>query len=103
VHAKNAREIENVNLIMPGDIIRFNSVIDHAIIITKVEKDTNLKLKKAYYAHSVLEDDGEGIKEGYIDIDTGKWFENPNTGHTIDEKGKPKFYRLFIIERWLNK
>ncbi len=104
VHQKNAYEIKNVNDIMPGDIVRFNSIIDHAIIITKIEKDVNLNLIKAYYAHSVSEDNGEGVKEGQIDFASGKWCELPDTGHTIDEKGEPKFYRLFITEPlWQNK
>lgn len=103
VHSKNASEIININELMPGDIIRFNSTIDHAVITTKTERDSNMNLIRAYYAHSVLEDNGEGIKTGCIDLASGKWTEDPETGHTINEKGEPKFYRLFIVEKWLSK
>lgn len=108
-HPSNARGLENINDIMPGDIIRFNSIIDHAVLITKTVRDTNLDLKKICYAHSVLEDNGEGIKSGTIEIASKfdlntHWREEPETGHTINEKGDPKFYRLFILEPlWQSK
>jgi len=102
---KNAREVEDVQSIAPGDIIRFNTTIDHAIIVTATERDDSSVLRKIHYAHSVLEDIGEGVKIGFIEVSgTNKngsslwrWQESPDTGHTINEKGNPRIYRLRIM------
>ena len=102
---KNAREVEDVQSIAPGDIIRFNTTIDHAIIVTATERDDSSVLRKIHYAHSVLEDSGEGVKSGLIEVSgTNKngsslwrWQESPDTGHTINEKGNPRIYRLRIM------
>jgi hypothetical protein len=102
---KNAREVEDMQSIVPGDIIRFNTTIDHAIIVTATERDDSSVLRKIHYAHSVLEDSGEGVKSGLIEVSgTNKngsslwgWQESPDTGHTINEKGSPRIYRLHIM------
>lgn len=107
VHARNAREVLAVNEVAPGDLLRFNSEIDHAIIITATEKDRYGILKKIHYAHSVLEENREGVKKGVIelihsadeDLQKQNWSEEPQTGHTIIEKGVPRIYRLNIISR----
>ena len=65
---KNAREVEDMQSIAPGDIIRFNTTIDHAIIVTATERDDSSVLRKIHYAHSVLEDSGEGVKSGFIEV-----------------------------------
>jgi len=98
VHPDNAREIKDIGDIMPGDVIRFNSIIDHAILVTRTQRDESGNLKKADYVHSILEDSGEGIKKGNIDFVSGKWSEYPETQHTINEKTEPRVYRLSIIE-----
>lgn len=106
VHRENAREINNINEIMPGDLIRFNSEIDHAVLVTGIEREENGVLKKAHYAQSVLEESREGVKRGHIefvnlascDLLSQSWREEPETGHTIVEKGTPKIYRLHILE-----
>ncbi|MBI1888841.1 MAG: hypothetical protein HYS15_02825 [Candidatus Spechtbacteria bacterium] len=107
VHAKNAKEIFNFRDIMPGDILRFNSIVDHAILVTCTERDAANNLQKICYAQSVLEETREGVKYGIIDIihtnsnrlADQRWREEPETGHTIQEKGEPKIFRLFIIEQ----
>jgi len=104
VNQGNAQEIYNIQKIIPGDLIRFNTQIDHAAIITTVERDDSDLIKKIFYAHSVLEDKREGIKNGTIDfvnpdadLLSQKWQEEPNTGNTIDQRGVPKIYRLHIL------
>ena len=107
VHPKNARPLNEAEGIMPGDIIRFNSNIDHAGLITEVMLDQNCSMQKVSYAQSVFEDVNEGVKRGTIeftnpqkkDLMAQTWSEVPSTGHTIAEKGKPQIYRLFIFER----
>ena len=102
---KNAREVEDVQSIAPGDIIRFNTTIDHAIIVTATERDDSSVLRKIHYAHSVLEDSGEGVKSGFLEapgtdkngLSFWKWRESPDTGHTINERGNPQIYRLRIM------
>ena len=109
VHPDNAREIIKPQELMPGDLIRFNTTIDHVIIVTSTERDEDLK--KARYAHSILEDDGEGIKLGSIefvnadknDLLSQKWSEEPQTGRVISDKGEPKVYRLRIVENYPKK
>lgn len=105
VHPTNARSINDAWDLVPGDVIRFNTTIDHAILVTETEKDEQGELKKIYYAQSVLEETNEGIKKGVIeytnpgaDLLCQEWIEEPATGHTINEKGEPKIYRLFIVE-----
>lgn len=103
---RNAREIQNFNEIMPGDFIRFNTSIDHAVLVTSVERGDNHEAQKIHYTHSVLEENGEGVKNGTIKIlnptennlISQKWSEEPETGHVISEKGTPKIYRLFIFD-----
>ena len=109
VHPDNAREIIRPQELMPGDLIRFNTTIDHVIIVTSTERDEDLK--KARYAHSILEDDGEGIKLGSIefvnadknDLLSQKWSEEPQTGRVISDKGEPKVYRLRVVENYPKK
>ena len=111
VHSKNAYEIEDAQDIIPGDIIRFNSNIDHAILVTRVERNDGGGIKKIDYAESILEENGEGVKRGVIefiypasgDLVSQSWSEEPQTGYTINEKGEPKIYRLYIIENCLMK
>lgn len=105
VHADNAREINDARDVMPGDILRFNSAIDHAALVTLTERDENSNIKKMYYAHAVLEGANGGLKKGAVDIinpNKGlllqKWVEEPDTGNTIIQKGKPHIHRLHIIE-----
>ena len=104
---RNAREIDNIQDICPGDVIRFNTTIDHAVLVTAIEDDGGAALKKIHYAQSVLEDNREGVKRGAIEFETPatrnlceqRWREEPETGHTINEKGEPKIYRLFIFDK----
>lgn len=107
VNARNAKEIENIYDVLPGDLIRFNSVIDHAIVVTATERDQAGNLQTIQYVQSVLEEAREGVKQGLISIVdqnsksllVQKWQELPETGHTISEKGDPKIFRLFILEQ----
>lgn len=105
VDKKNSREIKNLSEIMPGDIIWFDNSTDHAAIITGTEKDKNGNILKIYYAHSILEDENGGIKKGVIEFSSKKndlssqiWREEPETGHTINERGEPGIYRLNFIK-----
>jgi len=100
----NARPVDNVQEIKPGNLIRFNTEIDHALIVTGIERDNVDNLKKIFYAHSVLEENREGIKKGVIDFISSnasllaqKWQEEPGTGHTINQRGEPKVYRLNVL------
>ncbi len=107
VHAKNARSVNDIRDILPGDLMRFNSKIDHAVIITEVTRDESSNLQRLSYAHSILEDANEGVKRGIIefvkydanDLLSQHWSEEPDTGHIISEKGEPQIYRLSIIEQ----
>ena len=100
VHAANAREITDMQDIRPGDLIHFNTTIDHAVLVTHVEPS------KVRYAQSVLEENREGVKRGIIEFTNPStqnllsqtWHEEPETGHTINEKGEPRVYRLFTFE-----
>jgi len=105
VHPDNARPLDNVNDIMPGDILRFNSKVDHIIIVTATKRSEDFHLKNIEYVHSILENSNEGIKKGKIDfINPDKdllhqeWSEEPYTGRTISDSGMPKIYRLFVIQ-----
>jgi len=105
IHKRNAKEIKDVGSIAPGDIIIFDGSIDHAAIITKTERGALGKLERVYYAHSVLESSGEGVKRGTLkfinadgDLMSQAWSEEPETGHTIKERGEPHIYRLHILE-----
>ena len=106
VHPKNAREISDIQAVQAGDLIRFNTTIDHAFLVTQVERHETRGMKAIHYAQSVLEENGEGLKRGTItfanpsanDLVSQNWSEEPQTGHTINEKGEPKIYRLFILE-----
>lgn len=107
VHPENARLITDARDIMPGDIIRFNGQIDHAVIVMQVSRDESLNLQRFSYVHSVREDTNEGVKRGIVefvipdtnDLARQQWSEDPYTRHVILEKGKPHIYRLSIIER----
>jgi hypothetical protein len=107
VHPKNARSVEEIQDVMPGDLIRFNSTIDHAALVTYVIRDQNHSLQKILYAQSVFENTNEGVKLGTIefvssqnsDLASQVWTETPSTGHTIIEKGEPQIYRLSIVEQ----
>ena len=104
VNEVNSREISNIGEIMPGDLIRFNTNIDHAVIVTRVEVSDQGKVEKVHYAQSVLEDNDakEGVKRGIVEfirpqtnnLLEQKWSEEPETGYTINERGVPKIYRL---------
>ncbi len=104
---RNAREIKDARDIRPGDVMRFNTTIDHAILVTAVERDLEMVVKKIHYAQSVLEENREGVKKGVIEITSPavsglreqRWREEPETGNTINEKGEPKIYRLFIFDK----
>ncbi|OGZ57228.1 MAG: hypothetical protein A3B96_02135 [Candidatus Spechtbacteria bacterium RIFCSPHIGHO2_02_FULL_43_15b] len=110
---RNSREISDIHEIMPGDLLRFSGNVDHAVIVTGVQREDSGKINFLNYAQSVLEDADarEGIKVGGIDfINPGendllsqKWSEDPDTGHSINEKGSPRIYRLFIFESPLVK
>ena len=100
----NARPIDNIQEIMPGDLIRFNTEIDHAVIVTAIEADDSGALEKVFYSHSVLEENREGIKRGVIyfispggNLAAQRWQEEPETRHTINQRGEPKVYRLYIM------
>lgn len=107
VHPRNAREINDIQDIRPGDVIRFNTTIDHAILVTALKGDGEIATKKIHYAQSVLEENREGVKKGVIEFMTPtarnlreqRWREEPETGHTINEKGEPKIYRLFVFDK----
>ncbi|MFY9457406.1 MAG: hypothetical protein WAP23_00515, partial [Candidatus Spechtbacterales bacterium] len=107
VYPRNAREISDINAIRPGDVIRFNTTIDHAILVTAIESDEEMAVKKIYYVQSVLEANREGVKRGVIEFTSPascglrgqRWREDPETGHTINEKGEPRIYRLFIFDK----
>jgi len=111
VHPKNAREVHDVQTLQPGDLMRFNTTIDHAVLITQVERGETGGMKVIHYAESILEENGEGLKRGTIiftnsasgDLVSQSWSEEPQTGHTINEKGEPKIYRLHTIENCLRK
>lgn len=105
VHPDNAREITKPQNIMPGDLLRFNSGVNHAVLITSTERDDNNNLTMLSYAHSVLENADEGVKKGSIqftsrrgDLLSQTWSEEPKTAHTIAEEGIPRIYRLYIME-----
>jgi hypothetical protein len=107
VSPRNAREIKDIHDIRPGDVIRFNTTIDHAILVTAIEGDGKVTARKIYYSQSVLEENREGVKKGVIEFTSPaisnlreqRWREEPETGHTICEKGDPKIYRLFIFDK----
>lgn len=111
-HELNSRELKDIHQIMPGDLIRFNTNIDHAVLVSKVENEDG-KICKVYYAQSVLEDieTREGVKIGIInfvnpeinDLLKQEWQEFPETGHTIKDKGEPQIYRLHILTSMNNK
>lgn len=105
VHADNARDISDARDVIPGDILRFNSAIDHAALVTLTERDENSNIKKMHYAHAVLEGVNGGLKKGIVDIidpNKGlllqKWAEEPDTGNIVIQKGEPHIYRLHTIE-----
>lgn len=103
----NASEIEDIEKLMPGDIMRFKDGIDHAALITKTERDENSNLKKINYAHSVREGISGGIKLGTVEFTSSfqdlrgqKWSEKPENGHSLIEKGNPRLYRLKIFKNY---
>lgn len=103
----NAREVKNWQEMQPGDLIRFMADVDHAVIVTRVERYENGKLLRAEYAQSVREEHGEGIKEGQITVTNEflplidqHWEETPDTKHTINQQrgfisGKNTEYSLY--------
>jgi hypothetical protein len=103
-HPANAEEFSNWRQLRAGDIIRFNTEIDHAILITRVEFDQNTIPSDIAYVHSVREENGEGIKEGRIaiqdasaELNAQHWEEAPDTGQTIQQRGNPRFYHLRFL------
>lgn len=103
-HPDNAQEFSDIREIGAGDLIRFNTDIDHAILVTRVERDALGAPMRIGYVHSVREETGEGIKEGLITMqapDGGLkaqlWQETPHTGHTIGQRGKPQLYHLRFL------
>lgn len=106
INPLNSRKIKQPREVLPGDIIEFNSSVDHAIIITSVEKDDSERIVRAAYAHSILEEFKEGVKTGLINFQNSdttklnfqKWEEWPNTGNVIINKGNPSIYRLYFLE-----
>lgn len=87
---RNAEEFSDWSKIHSGDLIRFNTDIDHAILVTNVIGG------RIEYVHSVLEGTGVGIKEGVIE--QGIWKEEPNTGTTIKDRAtKPRLYHLLFL------
>ena len=102
VDSRNAQVLEDVQEITPGVLIRFNTTIDHAVLVTETERDDQGKLVRIRYAQSILEENREGVKRGTIEFTDRSanellrqnWSEEPETGHTVNEKGKPRMYRL---------
>ena len=87
---RNAQEFSDWSEVRAGDLIRFNTDIDHAIIVTRVSGD------RVEYAHSILEGSGIGIKEGVIEA--GVWKETPDTGTTIRNRAtEPKLYHPLFL------
>lgn len=102
VHPNNATEYSDWKEIRAGDLIRLRHSgefldptveIDHALLVTTVEKDAQGNPVRIRYAQSVRERIGEGIKEGLItitDLDLPlkqqQWQEFPETGRTINEE-----------------
>ncbi len=90
ISPQNAKEFFAMEEFRPGDLISFHNKIDHVILVTGVVRDEKKKVREIFYAHSVREDTGVGIKEGTIMIsDKNKplveqqWQETPETGQTI--------------------
>ncbi|MBI2577799.1 MAG: hypothetical protein HYV77_03060 [Candidatus Wildermuthbacteria bacterium] len=113
---QNADEFADINHLQAGDLLRFFSeidpavvvtegAVDHAVLATKIERDAEGKVKRIHYAQSVREKIGEGIKEGIITIinpgtplEKQQWEELPNTGTTINLRSTPpKFYHLKFL------
>lgn len=103
VGVENSKEIKDIGEIMPGDIMTFDTSVDHAAIVMSLERDNKKGLMRVYYAHSVLEDTnaGAGVKKGVVDFFGKKgnfmpqtWREEPDTGHTINERGNLRIYRF---------
>lgn len=105
VSSSNSRELRDFQEIMPGDIMRFNSNTDHAILVTSTERDDAGILVRVFYVHSVFEGTSEGVKKGLIKFINRKgnllsqsWSEEPETGHIVAEEGIPRIYRLYVME-----
>ncbi|MBI2643981.1 MAG: hypothetical protein HYW95_00525 [Candidatus Wildermuthbacteria bacterium] len=109
----NAKKFRDVREIRPGDLIRFqyiadradtNAEIDHALLTTRVEYNENKDPIRIFYAQSVRENNGFGIKNGIIAIremqnplEQQEWQEFPDTGHTTLRLGKPELYHPLFL------
>ena len=88
--SRNSEEFFDWSKIRLGDLIRFNTNIDHAILVTSVGDG------RIEYVHSILEGTGVGIKEGVIKH--GVWKEEPDTGTTIKDRAtKPRLYHPLFL------
>ena len=105
VAPQNAKEFFDFQEICAGDLIRFNTAIDHAVLVTEVRRDNAGLIKEIHYAHSVREDNGTGVKRGVISIISSRetllqqrWEEVPETGTTIAKRGTPPrlYHPLFL-------
>lgn len=101
---QNAVAFSDAEELRAGDIIRFNTEIDHAILVTAVERENPLGPALIRYAHSVREETGEGVKDGIIyaenfsmPLTEQKWEEIPDTGQTIRERGIPLLYHPLFL------
>ena len=100
VRPKNATEFTDYQELRVGDLIRFNTEVDHAILVTRLQTDASGGvLRNIWYVQSVKEKVGEGIKEGLVRVNNNTlpivqqhWEEYPETGLTINRQGYPKFY-----------
>ena len=116
---QNAQEFTNYHELSAGDLIRFytkispesvvteNALVDHAILVTKVERDTENRILRIQYAESIHEIHGEGIKEGIITVSDAKkpleeqeWKEVPETRTTVNIQSAtpPRFYHLSFLK-----
>ena len=114
---QNATEFFDWKEMRVGDLIRFRTPldpnillaegqIDHAVLITGVDRNEEKIPRAIHYAQSVREKRGEGIKEGTISITDPTallefqiWKETPETGLTINLlSAPPKFYHLNFLD-----
>lgn len=102
---QNASEFTDFQEICAGDLIRFNTEIDHALLVTSVKNDDRGFINEIHYAHSAREENGTGVKYGVISITdrnapllSQKWQETPETGVTVAMRGIPPrmYHPLFL-------
>lgn len=106
---RNAKEFFSLQEFRPGDFIYFHNEIDHIVLVTGIARfpteqadhDKNF-IQQIFYAHSVREDSGEGIKEGVVTVRDGQksileqdWQEVPETGRAIGKRDHQAVVRFF--------